>query len=106
MSVARSEVCQRKYAERSRRIVNRLVSAPAPVLPDPSLVTGGSLCRPPHPDPLPPAGGEGTLKGALALKNSLSRRERDGVRGAPRAQAFATRSRTTATPTSATPSPI
>jgi len=40
------------------------------------------------------------------IENSLSRRERDGVRGAPRAQAFATRSRTTATPTSATPSPI
>ena len=39
----RSDVRQRKYAERSRRIVNRLVSEPAPVLPDPSLVTGGVL---------------------------------------------------------------
>jgi hypothetical protein len=31
--------------------------------------------RPPHPKPLPPPGGEGRLEG------TLSRRERDGVRG-------------------------
>ena len=41
-SVARIEVRQRKKAERRRRIVNRLVSAPEPLLPVPPLCTGGA----------------------------------------------------------------